>query len=63
MKRVSASICYTHSTEENKMLISFDFYNTNICLNCETHSNTYRSMLTAVPDDDIVRHTFDLTNI
>ena len=26
MKRVSAIICYTHSTEENKMLISFDFY-------------------------------------
>ena len=28
MKRVSANICYTHSTEdlENKMLISFDVY-------------------------------------
>ena len=37
MKRVTANICYTHSTEENKMLISFDFYNTNICLNCESH--------------------------
>ena len=36
MKRVSANICYTHSTEEkNKMLISIDFYNTNIGLNCE----------------------------
>ena len=37
MKRVSANICYTHSTEENKMLISFDFDNTNIGLNCESH--------------------------
>ena len=37
MKRVSANICYTDSTEENKMLTSFDFYNTNIGLNCESH--------------------------
>ena len=37
MKRVSANICYTHSTEENKMLISFDFYKTNIDLNCDSH--------------------------
>ena len=37
MKRVSAIICYTYSTEENKMLTSIDFYNTNIGLNCESH--------------------------
>ena len=37
MKSVSVNNCYTHSTEENKMLISFDFYNTNIGLNCESH--------------------------
>ena len=39
MERVSANICYTHSTEdlENKMLISFDFYNANIGLSCESH--------------------------
>ena len=36
MKRVSANICYTQSNEDNKMLISFDFYNTNIVLNCES---------------------------
>ena len=34
---VSANICYTQSIEDNKMLISFDFYNTNIGLNCESH--------------------------
>ena len=37
MKRVSANICYTHTTEENKMLISFDFYDTYIGLNCESY--------------------------
>ena len=37
MKRVSVNIYCTHSSEENKMLISFDFYNTNIGLNCESH--------------------------
>ena len=37
MKSLSANICYTQSTEENKMLISIDFYNTNIGLNCESH--------------------------
>ena len=37
MKRVSVNICYTHFSEENKMSISFDFYNTNIGLNCESH--------------------------
>ena len=56
MKRVSANICYTHSTEENKILISFDFYDTNISLICESNS-------TAIRDDDIVRNTFDLTKI
>ena len=40
MKRVSANNFYTHSTEENKMLISLDFYNTNIALNCESHMDT-----------------------
>ena len=33
MKRVNANI----STEENKMLISIEFYNTNIGLNCESY--------------------------
>ena len=37
MKRVSANVCYTQFIKENKMLISFDFYNTNIGLNCESH--------------------------
>ena len=40
MKRVSANICYARPTEENKMLVSFDFYNTNIGLNCESHYDT-----------------------
>ena len=57
MKRVSANICYTHSTEESKMLISFDFNNKNIGLNCD------RSMSTAIRDADNVNHTFDLTKI
>ena len=37
LKRVSANNCYTHSSEENKIMGSFDFYNTNIGLNCESH--------------------------
>ena len=37
MKRVSVNNGYTHSNEEYKMLISFDFYNTNIALNCMSH--------------------------
>ena len=40
MKRVSANNFYDHSTEENKMLISFDFDNTNIALNYESHMDT-----------------------
>ena len=40
MKRVSANTCYTHNTEENKMLISYDFYMKNTGLNCESHKNT-----------------------
>ena len=34
---VSTNICYTQSIEDNKMLISLDFYNINIGLNCESH--------------------------
>ena len=63
MKRVSANICYTHSTEENKMVISFDFYNVIICLNCESHWIPYRSMSTAIRDVDNVKHTFGLTKM
>ena len=37
MKRFSANICYTNYIEENKMLLLFDFYNTNIGLNCKSH--------------------------
>ena len=37
MKRFTANFGYTHSTEDNKTLILFDFYNTNIGLNCESH--------------------------
>ena len=38
MKRVGANISYTQSTVD-KVLI-FDFYNTNIGLNCESHYDT-----------------------
>ena len=61
MKRVSANNCYP---EENKMLISIDFYNTNIGLNCESLIRIpYRSMSTTIRDDDNVKHAFVLTKI
>ena len=62
MKRASANICYTHSTEENMMLISFDFYNINLGLTVSLIRIPYSSLLsmsTAIRDDDNVKHTFD----
>ena len=54
MKTVSANNCYTHSTEEKKMLISFDF----LIQILPWIVSLIWSMSTAISDD--VRHRFDL---
>ena len=64
MKRASANICYTHSTEENKMLIScLTFITQILVLTVSLIKIPCKSMSTAIRDDDNVKHTFDLTKI